>query len=177
VTAAEKQREEHVAVELIRLYKQPIYRLSQWLAAGTGIEDDIFQNAFVRAFRWIRANPTADIGALEGFLRRCARLAAIDLQRQNGRLHEIHAEVEHLAVGGGEASLIAHLDLERFVGTLPEKQRSAVLLTLEGFSENEIAAILGISTTYAGVLMSRGRANLRAMMTVRPSRQERDEEK
>ena len=96
---------------------------------------------------------------------RCARLAAIDLHRQKNRAAEIPLDVEPAADVPGESRLIASLDLERSIAELPQKQRSVVELTLEGFTEREIAAILGISLRYAGVLMVRGRASLRTLLT------------
>jgi RNA polymerase sigma-70 factor (ECF subfamily) len=164
VTEEERQLDERLAAELIERYQRRVYRLARRLAAGGGIEDDIFQNAFVRAFRWIRKNPAVDLSNLEGFMLRCTRLAAIDLHRQKSRTAEVQLDVEPAVEAPGESRLIARLDLERSIAELPEKQRSVVALTLEGFTEREIAAILGISLRYAGVLMVRGRASLRTLL-------------
>jgi RNA polymerase sigma-70 factor (ECF subfamily) len=164
VTDEERQLDERLAAELIERYQKRVYRLARRLAAGGGIEDDIFQNAFVRAFRWIRKNPSVDLSNLEGFLVRCTRLAAIDLHRQKSRAAEVPLDAETAADMPGESRLIARVDLERSIAELPEKQRSVVTLTLEGFTEREIATVLGISPRYAGVLMVRGRASLRTLL-------------
>lgn len=153
-----------MAARLVERYKRPIYRLAKRLSAGTGIEDDIFQNAFVRAFGWVLRHPQADLEALEGFVLHCARLAAIDLLRHRSHLREAPEKADATGNFQPESSLISQLDLARLIANLPEQQRSVVELSLEGFFEREIGALLGISPMYAGVLKHRGIAGMRASL-------------
>jgi RNA polymerase sigma factor (sigma-70 family) len=54
--------------------------------------------------------------------------------------------------------------LARAVRTLPEAQRQAVLLRLEGFSLSEIAALQGTSEANVSVRLTRGRDRLRELL-------------
>jgi RNA polymerase sigma-70 factor (ECF subfamily) len=54
--------------------------------------------------------------------------------------------------------------LARAVRTLPDAQRQAVLLRLEGFSLNEIAALQGTSEANVSVRLTRGRDRLRELL-------------
>jgi RNA polymerase sigma factor (sigma-70 family) len=157
----EERLDERVARELIARYKETIYRQARALAGQTGIEDEIFQDTFVRAFRWIRKNPAADLDRLDGFLRHCARLAALDLHRKQRRVPPSGVDVENLTVGSPEGGIAAHIDIQNAISQLPEKERAVTTLTLEGFSEQEIARALGISAGYVYVLMYRAKARMR----------------
>ena len=54
--------------------------------------------------------------------------------------------------------------LARAVRTLPDAQRQAVLLRLEGFSLNEIATLQGTSEANVSVRLTRGRDRLRELL-------------
>ena len=54
--------------------------------------------------------------------------------------------------------------LARAVRTLPDAQRQAVLLRLEGFSLSEIAALQATSEATVSVRLTRGRDRLRALL-------------
>ena len=54
--------------------------------------------------------------------------------------------------------------LARAVRTLPDAQRQAVLLRLEGFSLSEIAALQGTSEANVSVRLTRGRDRLREIL-------------
>jgi RNA polymerase sigma-70 factor (ECF subfamily) len=56
--------------------------------------------------------------------------------------------------------------LQRAVGELPLALRLAVTLALEGFSPDEVAAVLGISTSAASVRLHRAKAALMEAMKV-----------
>lgn len=125
--------------------------------------EDAVQQAFVKAFAAIRAND--DDLRLRAWLVRIAHNASLDALRQSGWDHEPLEDdadgEEHLDDALERRERLR--DLLAAVETLPERQRSALLLReLAGRSYDEIAAELGVSRGAARQLLSRARGTLRA---------------
>jgi RNA polymerase sigma factor (sigma-70 family) len=160
-----RQEEERVARELIARYRDVVYRQARALAGRAGIADEIFQDAFVRAFRWVRKNPSVDLDRLEGFVRHCTKLAAIDLHRKQRRYPLLSENAERLAVVSPEGKIAARIDIQNAISQLPEKERAVTELTLEGFGEQEIAHVLGLSANYVYVLTYRAKAIMRRFLS------------
>ena len=89
----------------------------------------------------------------------------------DGGLEE--AELEAEAAGGdwlrGDAELerlrgVVGQEIEAALRTLPEPSRTAVLLDVDGFSEAEVALVLGCAVGTVKSRLSRARARLRTLL-------------
>lgn len=114
-------------------------------------------------------------GKLRTWLFQLARNALIDRQRrqqpgtvqtdpsENAAVSEIAAASEMAHREGRATSDRDPLDtLKALLGALPERQREALALCyLQGFSQRDCAAIMGISVTALESLLARGRATLK----------------
>jgi RNA polymerase sigma-70 factor (ECF subfamily) len=70
-----------------------------------------------------------------------------------------------LGVDGGQVSALEHRDLLRALSSLPEEQRSVLLLIgVEDLSYKEVARVLGVPIGTVMSRLSRGRERLRHHM-------------
>ena len=145
--------------------------------------DDVAQECFLRM--WQRADRfDPQRGSLQVWLLRLTRNLCIDRARASGRRpegHESATPVQELAatVPAPDERLVRQRQLAELsdaIALLPERQRSALLLCrLQGRSQAEAAAVLGISTRALESLLSRARRSLRerlatsAPMTTTPA--------
>jgi RNA polymerase sigma factor (sigma-70 family) len=128
--------------------------------------EDVVQQAFLNAFAALRRDE-ARID-LRPWLYRIAHNAALTALRENGWTHE---NVERLVRGHESAhdAVQRRADLREVlaaVGTLPERQREAILLReLEGRSYAQIAVELDVTGGAVRQLLNRARNTLRAGAT------------
>jgi RNA polymerase sigma factor (sigma-70 family) len=141
-------------------YRQHLPWLRRRLALLTGDPDeaeDLAQQAFIRAIeRWPGGSrdETARWLATVG-----VRLAIDELRRRRRwgwlRLHETHATW----------ALETDPDLWQALLALPARTRAALLLTvLDGYSQEEVASVLGVPRGTVASWLSRARARLRAVI-------------
>ena len=140
-----------------RLYQTAyprVYRTLAAILADPAEAEDCAQDSFVQAFQaWARWQPTAPA---EAWIHRIAINTAISYRRKQ-RLREVGELVRRL----GQPSVpdpTAHdlrSDLLREMRRLPAKQAAALVLRhLHGYTNREIAAVLGASeSTIASRLM------------------------
>jgi len=129
--------------------------------------DDLSQDTFLRVWRKARTFKPGQV-KLATWLYRIAHNLCVDEFRKRG--HGEVAEPDFDALPGESASqsgqLAARQSVERLnaaLQVLPENQRCAlVLCQIQGFSNLEAAAILGINVRALESLLARGRRRLRA---------------
>ncbi len=149
-----------------------LYGLARYLAASEADAEDLVQETYVHAFAALdRVERGWDLAA---WLFRILRNAFLSRVRRSGRdpteggLDTIAPAIDVQADG----ALRGDLELEgmrRLVGeeiaaalrALGEEARTAILLDLEGFSEAEMAGILGCAPGTVKSRLSRARAALR----------------
>lgn len=142
------------------------------------LAEDIVQEAFMRL--WSRAATWNAEGAaqMSTWLGRVAANLAIDARRRAARTQAL-PEGWDAADGapGVEARMIAAEDLsalDRALTALPERQRQAVVLRhIEGYSNPDIAAMMGCGVDAVESLTARGKRRLTELM--RPPEGERDD--
>jgi RNA polymerase sigma-70 factor (ECF subfamily) len=128
--------------------------------------DDLVQDALERALsRWHLRRAGAD---LRGWLYTILYNRFLSDQHRSRRrgLHNALTEQTELPwIDGGQDSALEHRDLMRAFSTLPEEQRSVLLLVgVEDLSYGEAARVLGVPIGTIMSRLSRGRERLRHHM-------------
>lgn len=128
--------------------------------------EDVAAETLARAsLRWSRLVPPAD-----PWVATVATRLAIDRQRKAWRNLPLDAETTNEAhrthaTDGLASTTAAHLDLFRALAELPKRQRQVVSLRyLSGYTEGEIASLLGCSASSVQTHTRRGLAALRTQL-------------
>ena len=125
--------------------------------------EDMLQEAFISIFGHI--NQFKSAGSFEGWLKRITVNAAIKiLQRRKMKIVGIPHDNEHELISP-DFNVLSDLsaeDLLKLIGQLPDGYRVIFnLYAIEGYSHNEIAAILKIKTATSRSQLSKARAILK----------------
>jgi RNA polymerase sigma-70 factor (ECF subfamily) len=172
---ARDSREAFGADPLVHL--DALYRLARHLGRGTAEAEDLVQETCARAFRGAAGfAPGSDLRA---WLFRILRNAWLDLRRREGR-SRVDPEADPDRAGAepaaspdgwlrGDAELerlrrVVGEEIEAALQALPEEARMVVLLDLEGFTEGEVAEVMGCAPGTVKSRLSRARAALRARL-------------
>lgn len=133
--------------------------------------DDVVQDALLRIHRGLGALHDAE--RLGPWVGQVARSAVIDHLRARGRRGRLDGDVNQLdevaevpvEPDTNEAEAILTGVMAHFVAALPSPYREALTLTeLQGVTQRDAAAALGVSVSGMKSRVQRGRARLRAMI-------------
>lgn len=143
-----------------------LHGFARYLAGADGDADDLVQETYARAFA--AAEQFLSGSNLKAWLYRILRNLFIDRYRREGNAPFAPAtdEVDRLALAvpqreGIDLDAVRSADVEAAMMALPEPSRTVVLLDLEGFAENETAAILDCAPGTVKSRLFRARAALR----------------
>jgi RNA polymerase sigma-70 factor (ECF subfamily) len=151
---------EEMPLALADLYEQHhrmVFSTAYRITGNVADAEDVLHTVFVRL---LRRGETDLIGNAEGYLRRAASNAALDILR--ARRETVAPDAERLAGTGPDperGDLGEHL--RRAIAALPE--RPAEMFTLrffEGLSNREIARQMGLSPMVVAVTLHRTRKRL-----------------
>jgi len=123
------------------------------------VVEDILQDVFIKAHSSLHA--VKEPGSLTAWLYRIAANAVADYYRAQKPAEEVP---EHLAAPEPEPDYIAELAacLQPLIAALPETYRLPLVLSeIEGLTQKEVAARLGLSLSGAKSRVRRGREKLR----------------
>jgi len=136
-----------------------VFRTAYRITGNAADAEDVLQTVFLRMLH--RSTSSEKLQSEEGYLRRAAINAALDILRSRQSDHT----VELIDLPGGKAPNET-ADLRRALAQAISKlePRSAEVFTLrflEGFTNPQIAAMLGISQVLVAVIVHRARRQLR----------------
>lgn len=142
-----------------RAYHGLIFRTAYRITGNAADAEDVLQTVFLRLVR--RPSQTDVLEKEESYLRRAAINAALDIVRS--RQPDRTLELVDVPGSGSEADTRElRQALRRALGKLnPRSAEVFALRFLEGFTNPEIARMLGISQVLVAVLVHRTRRQLR----------------
>jgi RNA polymerase sigma-70 factor (ECF subfamily) len=173
---------EAAPMEQALAHADALYHLARYLTSDATEAEDLVQETYARALRtWDDFAPGTNVKA---WLFRILRNQVISRYRQDARrpppgpydTTEAGADDET-----GELAPVASVEpeglrrvtsreLEAALRTLSDDARTVVLLDLEGFTETELAAVLGCAVGTVKSRLHRARAALRVQLTDRATR-------
>ena len=145
-----------------------------WRLTGSMTDaEDVVHDVFVGLPEALRRYE--ERGTVDGWLAQITARAALMRMRSAGRRRETSLRDASLVRSVERSDQVAEYgDLEREISALPDPLRVVfVLREVEGFSHDEIAALLGISTGASRVRLSRALEALRARLQPAPTRPRR----
>ena len=146
--------------ELVRRHTAPLRRYVARMSYETPDTDDIVQEAFIRAWSNLRSfNP--ERARFTTWIHRIAHNLTIDHLRQRSREAPLESAAE-VTSNPPDPELIR---MRTAIARLPDRQRAAIVLRhVQGFSQQEAAAILDLSEDALESLTARARRTLRRSM-------------
>jgi RNA polymerase sigma-70 factor (ECF subfamily) len=171
--AVVRSGDEHAFRTLYRRHTPALWRLALRLGGGDGPwAEELVQRAWIRAveglggFAW-RSSLSSWLG---GIAINCAR----ELWRESRTRGETSLDSAGEAAAPRPIGTEVRLDLERAIERLPDGYREVfVLHDVEGYTHQEIGALLGIETGTSKSQLSRARERLRALLEPAGRRSER----
>lgn len=156
--------------ELYRLHAPRLYGLARRLV-GPVDADDLLQDIFLTAFRKI--GQYRGESALGTWLFRLGTNVCLDyLRSRSARTARMNDELDETADFNADAGpilgVVARLDLERAIDTLPPRARTVfVLHDVEGLEHQDVAALLGITEGTSKSQLHKARLRLRRELAPR----------
>lgn len=154
------------ARELYEAHASRVFRLVFRLTGDESLSRELTQDTFVRAFGALRT--FRGEAALATWIHRIALSVttnALRSRRQRARRHAELAEAEELSHDARTVDPYLRDSLARALDALPEIHRTVVIMhDLEGYTHNEIAAILGVAEGTCKSRLSMARAQLRSAL-------------
>jgi RNA polymerase sigma-70 factor, ECF subfamily len=152
--------------ELYDAHVDRVYRLVYRLAGEAELAREYTQDAFVRAFD--RLASFRGESAFGTWLGRIALSVALNGLRQRKRRWDREADLEQaepVASKGNRIEPDLRRELSAAIAALPEGYRTVLTLhELEGYTHEEIGALLGIEPGTSKAQLSRARARLRVAL-------------
>lgn len=150
---------------LYRLFERPLYGLALRLTGQVEEAMDVLHDAMLKAFQGIRSfRGEAPFWA---WLRQIAVNEAMMRLRRRDLLEFVDELPEPDGATDAPLPLRAaeHAELERALASLPEATRSVLwLYHAEGFTHEEIAALMGRSVSFSKSQLARGSRRLRQLL-------------
>ena len=144
--------------ELYEAYHAMVYRTAHRITGNAPDAEDVMQTVFMRMLK--RDAHAAEIENPESYLRRAAVNAALDIVR--ARQADNTLELEHMATSGSCTELRDLRDtMRRALSKLAPKAAEMVALRFfEGYTNPEIAKLMGMSQIVVAVTVHRARKKL-----------------
>ncbi|SPE32107.1 putative RNA-polymerase sigma factor [Candidatus Sulfopaludibacter sp. SbA3] len=144
--------------ELYAAHAKDVYRFSLYLSGDAALAQDLTSETFLRV--WIAEQPV-HLASVKSWLFVIARNLYRHELRHIRRKLPLNEAIASGASLAGSAEMREQLaQVCRSLAALPEVDRSAVLLRVEGVSYQEIAGLLQISVASAKVKVHRARLHL-----------------
>lgn len=168
------QRDQNAFGSLVARHVASVHRYLTRMTFARADADDLTQETFLRV--WLHAGTyRPGTARLTTWLHRIAHNLAVDESRKHRPIPlesgDVELAVHDLAAGPGDdpqmrlASEQMQRRLDQALGSLPANQRAALLLCqVQGFSNRDAAAVLGVSVRSLESLVARARRSLRTRL-------------
>ena len=164
--------DESALAELLQRYREPIFAFVYRLLGQTAPAEDVAQESFVRAFQNIGRFRFRRGARFSTWLFQLARHAALDELRRQQRqpravFDETTSKLSDTAPDAAHQLMNRELGeaIARAVATLPEDQRTALVLTeYHALPATEVARVLGCSVRGAEARLFRARQAVRTLL-------------
>jgi RNA polymerase sigma-70 factor (ECF subfamily) len=150
---------------LLTRHLDSIHRYLTRLAGSAADADDLAQETFMRV--WLNAHSyQPGRVAVTTWIHRIAHNACVDELRRRRSMTALEAAPEPATGERNGDQVTERLEhLEAALGSLPEAQRSALVLSrIQGFSNRESAQIMNLSVRALESLLARARRKLRSRL-------------
>jgi RNA polymerase sigma factor (sigma-70 family) len=144
--------------QLYRAFEAPVYNLARRICRTTEDAEDVLQETFFEVCRSI--GRYREEGSLWGWVRTIAASKALMRLRRNKyrETEELHDEV----TGRQREDTALRMDLEAALERLSETSRAVVWLhDVEGYTHEEIAAMMGKTPSFSKSQLARAHVRLR----------------
>jgi len=162
VTVARARAGDLAALEaLFRAFETPVYNFARRILRNSEDAEDVLQETFLEVVRSI-GRYRGD-GSLWGWIRQIAASKALmRIRREKLRATEVFDDE---AGGHGPAPVGLGIDLERAFEHLSETSRAVVWLhDVEGYTHEEIAALMEKTVSFSKSQLARAHARLRKLL-------------
>jgi len=147
---------------LYRAYEGSVYTLARRLTKTAEDAEDVLQETFLEVCRSL-ATWRGD-GSLWGWIRTIAASKALMRYRRE-KVREAEMLVEEMEPGVRRDDVPLRLDLEAALARLPERSRAVVWLhDVEGYTHEEIAELMGMTTSFSKSQLARAHQRLRGWL-------------
>ncbi len=144
---------------LFRAYEGAVYTLARRLTRTAEDAEDVLQETFLEVCRSLGSWRAE--GSLWGWIRAIAASKALMRYRRE-KVREADVLDEATEVGESVADVPLRLDLEQALARLPERSRAVVWLhDVEGYTHEEIAELMGMTTSFSKSQLARAHQRLR----------------
>ncbi len=167
-----KQNNRVAQLQLYNQYCDGMFAVAMRFVGDTMEAEDIVQEAFIKAFtRLHQYKAEVTFGA---WLKRIVINKSIDLLKSK-KQHMLELDEVHLKVVDSSYEnewlvddMITLEDVKEAINKLPDKYQYVVMLYLiEGYDHQEIADILNITEVASRTQLSRGKAQLKELLTLK----------
>lgn len=143
---------------LFRAFEAPVYNLARRICRTTEDAEDVVQETFLEVFRSI--NQFRGDGSLWGWVRTVASSKALMRLRRNKYRDTDDLQDDIIPIRKDDAAL--RMDLEAALERLSETSRAVVWLhDVEGYTHEEIAAMMDRTVSFSKSQLARAHARLR----------------
>jgi len=144
---------------LYRTYERPVYTLARRLTRAPEDAEDVLQETFLEVCRSLRQ--WRGEGSLWGWIRTIAASKALMRYRRE-KLREWEPLEDNVAGARAGEDVPLRMDLEAALARLPERSRAVVWLhDVEGYTHEEIAELMGMTTSFSKSQLARAHDRLR----------------
>ena len=145
--------------QLYRAYEAGVYTLARRLTRTAEDAEDVLQETFLEVCRSLKS--WRGDGSLWGWVRTIAASKALMRYRRE-KVRETEVLDDEFTVGAVREDVPLRLDLEAALARLPERTRAVVWLhDVEGYTHEEIAELMGMTTSFSKSPLARAQQKLR----------------
>ncbi len=154
--------DESALEQLYRAYEGSVYNLARRLTKTAEDAEDVLQETFLEVCRSLGS--WRGDGSLWGWVRTITASKALMRYRRE-KVRETDVLDDETGAGSRGDDVPLRLDLESAMARLPERSRAVVWLhDVEGYTHEEIAELMGMTTSFSKSQLARAHQKLRVWL-------------